>query len=122
MKYEFELILKISGSSLQEIDDGLIQAAGDRLKARILGGLKMPTITPPSVTSAPSGCPSGDSAVVTSPVVIPPEADAAIKKVASLMTGKGDSNEKRNQEENQKVSKSQITESVLSVAPPPSKL
>lgn len=44
MKFEYELTIKIKGDSLQEVDDALVQAAGDRLKARILGGIQMPTI------------------------------------------------------------------------------
>lgn len=36
MKISFELNVKIAGESLQEVDDGLIQAAGARLKARIM--------------------------------------------------------------------------------------
>lgn len=44
MKFEYELTIKITGNSLQEVDDALVQAAGDRLKARILGGIKMPTV------------------------------------------------------------------------------
>lgn len=38
MNVQFELNLKITGASLQEVDDGLIQAAGARLQARMVGG------------------------------------------------------------------------------------
>ncbi len=36
MEIKFELTLTVTGHSLQEIDDALVQAAGERLKARIL--------------------------------------------------------------------------------------
>lgn len=102
MKLEFELILKISGSSLQEIDEGLIQAAGERLKSRILGGLKMPTINS-SESAAPKPIPSGNGAVVPSPVPIPKAVEKSISDVAQFMTRKGDLDEKNeNENENEK--------------------
>jgi hypothetical protein len=47
-KYTFELILRITGDALQEIDDGLIQAGGERLKARMNSNNVIPTHTPPA--------------------------------------------------------------------------
>ncbi len=38
MKVQFELTVKVIGSSLQEVDDGLVQAAGERLRARMTVG------------------------------------------------------------------------------------
>jgi hypothetical protein len=35
MKLEFELTVKIKGNSLEDVDNGLIQAAGQRLLARL---------------------------------------------------------------------------------------
>lgn len=55
MEIQYELNLKITGHSLQEIDDGLVQAAGARLQARHGGGL-IPgmTIRPPQ-NNPPAG-------------------------------------------------------------------
>lgn len=107
MKLEFELILKISGSSLQEIDEGLIQAAGERLKSRILGGLKMPTINS-SESAAPKPIPSGNGAVVPSPVPIPKAVEKSISDVAQFMTRKGDLDEKNENEKNQILPEGQV--------------
>lgn len=35
MKKEFVLTVTVTGDSLQDVDNGLIEAAGERLKARI---------------------------------------------------------------------------------------
>lgn len=71
MEITFELNLKITGSSLQEVDEGLMKAAGERLRAR----LDKPINFGVSVN------PDKKSPTVPAPVEVPKEAVAAINKV-----------------------------------------
>lgn len=58
MKIEFELTVKIRGASLDEIDNGLIQAAGQRLMARMSNPpsqlMQRPVATPPPPAPQPT--------------------------------------------------------------------
>lgn len=71
MQVQFELTVKVTGHNLQEIDDGLVQAAGERLKARILQ----------TMGAAPTGMPAGLNVKMPpppTPIKLSPEAETAI--------------------------------------------
>lgn len=80
MNVKFSLTVTVEGTSLEDVDNGLVQAAGERLRARMLnppaGPLGVPTLkTGPALASAPPFVTTAYHAPDSKPAVMPvPEA------------------------------------------------